>query len=79
MTGQTIAIIVGEITAIITVGVALLSILWRMFVGLRNDMDSRFNRIDADIRDLRGDIKDLNARLGRVEGKLERLPPGEGR
>lgn len=79
MTGQTVAIIVGEVVAIITVGLALLGSIWRMFVVFRNDMNERFDRVDADIRELRGDIKDLNTRLGRVEGKLGQLLPGEGR
>lgn len=48
MTGQTVAIIVGEVVAIITVGLALLGSIWRMFAVFRNDMNKRFDRVDAE-------------------------------
>jgi hypothetical protein len=40
------------------------------FAGTKAEMREGFTRLDKDIRELRGDIKELNARFDTLNGRL---------
>ena len=57
-----------EFWTILGVGVAIISLNWRMYEGLRRD-----------ISDIRGEIADLRERMSRLEGLFEGYVRGEYR
>ena len=72
-----------ELIGILSVGAVLLVGVGGLTLALWRDVGRRIERLDqrlsADIRDLRADVRGLDRRMARVEGVIEGLAYANGR
>ena len=70
-------IISAELIAIGILGVALVSLGWKVSSDIRQEFTLEIQQVRGDVADLRGDVTDLRERMARLEGLFERFTRGE--
>jgi hypothetical protein len=70
-------IISPELIAIGILGVALVSLGWKVSSDIRQEFKQEIQHVRDDVADLRGDFADLRERMARLEGLFEGFTRGE--
>ncbi len=70
-------IISPELIAIGILGVALVSLGWKVSSDIRQEFKQEIQHVRDDVADLRGDFTDLRERMARLEGLFEGFTRGE--
>ena len=67
----------AELIAIGILGVALVSLGWKVSSDIRQEFKQEIRHVRDDVADLRGDVADLRERMARLEGLFEGFTRGE--
>jgi len=67
----------AELIAIAILGVALVSLGWKISSDIRQEFKLEIQTVRGDVADARGDIADLRERMARLEGLFEGFTRGE--
>ena len=70
-------IISAELIAIGILGVALVSLGWKVSFDIRREFKLEIQHVREDVANVRGDVADLRERMARLEGLFEGFTRGE--
>ena len=70
-------IISAELIAIGILGVALVSLGWKVSFDIRQEFKLEIQQVRGDVANVRGDVADLRERMARLEGLFEGFTRGE--
>ena len=66
-----------ELIAIGILGVALVSLGWKVSFDIRQEFKLEIQQVRGDVANVRGDVADLRERMARLEGLFEGFTRGE--
>ena len=66
-----------ELIAIGILGVALVSLGWKVSFDIRQEFKTEIQQVRGDVANVRGDVADLRERMARLEGLFEGFTRGE--
>ena len=67
----------AELIAIGILGVALVSLGWKVSSDIRHELKQEIHYVREDVADVRKDVADLRERMARLEGLFEGFTRGE--
>ena len=70
-------IVSAELIAIGILGVALVSLGWKVSSDIRQEFKVEIQHVREDVANVRGDVADLRERMARLEGLFEGFTRGE--
>ena len=67
----------AELIAIGILGVALISLGWKVSSDIRHELKQEIHYVREDVADVRKDVADIRERMARLEGLFEGFTRGE--